>query len=34
MQTFDFTKLDDALAAVASGEIIRAVLTFDIQGNT
>ena len=34
VQTFDFTKLDDALAAVDSGEIIRAVLTFDIRGNT
>lgn len=34
VQTFDFTKLDDALAAVASGEVVKAVLTFDIQGNT
>lgn len=34
VQTFDFTKLDDALAAVTSGEVVKAVLTFDIQGNT
>ncbi|MEU5844006.1 NAD(P)-dependent alcohol dehydrogenase [Rhodococcus sp. NPDC047139] len=30
VQTFDFTKFDDALAAVTSGEVVKAVLTFDI----
>ncbi|WP_241387242.1 NAD(P)-dependent alcohol dehydrogenase [Rhodococcus sp. CH91] len=30
VQTFDFTKLDDALSAVTSGEVVKAVLTFDI----
>ncbi|MBM7458531.1 NAD(P)-dependent alcohol dehydrogenase [Rhodococcus coprophilus] len=29
VRTFDFTKLDDALGAVRSGEVVKAVLTFD-----
>lgn len=29
VRTFDFTKLDDALDAVRSGEVVKAVLTFD-----
>lgn len=30
VRTFDFSKFDDALAAVTSGEVVKAVLTFDI----
>lgn len=29
IHTFDFTKIDDALAALASGRVVKAVLTFD-----
>jgi len=29
VRTFDFVKLDDAFAAVAAGEVVKAVLTFD-----
>lgn len=30
VHTFDFTKFDDAVAAVTAGEVVKAVLTFDI----